>query len=114
MFVIGNQRFVDGVSQNNFRQEFTLGVSVADVSPKQCSHLQSDVSVVEVLKSFRVVKTKFEGLVMPLAHLQVFKKHVSVFRLALVRYVFRFDYGIKVYIKFFVSVQSLMLFMSPL
>ena len=56
--LIGNQRFVDGVSQNNFRQEFTLGVSVADVSPERCSHLQSDVSV-EVLKSFREVKTKF-------------------------------------------------------
>ena len=54
---------------------------------------------------------------MPLAHLQVFKKRVSVFRLALVRYVFHFGYGIKVYIKFFVSVQmrqSLKLFMSPL
>ena len=75
MFVIGNQRFVDGVSQNNFRQEFTLRVSVADVSPKQCSHLQRDVSV-EVLKPFRDVKTKFEGLIMPLAHPQVFKKHV--------------------------------------
>ena len=29
--------------ENNFRQAFTLGVSITDVSRKQCTHLQSDV-----------------------------------------------------------------------